>query len=239
MPALSRLKRDLCEIGHRMWQRGYCAGNDGNLSCRLSGNQVLATPTGISKGFLTPAMLPRVDLQGHAIGRPAQYPRTSEIFLHLAIYRKRSDVNAVVHAHAPHATAFACSGVALPQGVYPEAEVCLGLIPTVPYSKPGYQELGEKVAQAIGGETHAVLLGNHGVVTFGQDLSAAYYKLEMLESYCQILLVLKQIGRVNLLRPAQLAELLAEQKRPALADHRPAGAPEQRFFRGMNIRRPR
>jgi L-fuculose-phosphate aldolase len=234
MPTLLSLKREICSVGRRMWQRGYCAGNDGNVSVRHGQDRVLATPTGVSKGFMAPAMMTLVDLQARPVDRPrprTRYQRTSEIFLHLAIYRKRPDVHAVVHAHIPHATAFACSGIPLPQGLYPEAEVCLGTVPTVPYSKPGYQELGEKVAEHILPETHAVLLGNHGAVAFGKDLMDAYYKLEMLESYCQILLLLRQIGRVNLLTGAQLAELQGP--------NRPPRALDQSFFRGLRAPVPR
>ena len=225
--------REICDIGRRMWQRGFCAGNDGNLSCRVAKGRVLATPTGVSKGFLQPAMMTLVDLKGHPVGRPSKYQRTSEIFLHLAIYQKRPDVGAVVHAHSPHATAFACSGVPLPQGVYPEAEVCLGKIPTVAYSKPGYKELGGKVTREIEADTHAVLLGNHGAVTFGKSLMDAFYKLEMLESYCQILLLIKQIGQVRLLDPAQMAELRAEKQRLGLDDESGGPALEQTFFKNL------
>ena len=100
----------------------------------------------------------------------------------------------MIHAHVPHATAFACSGVELPGGVYPEAEVCLGTVSTVPYSKAGYEGLGAACVKALRADTNAMLLGNHGAVTFGATLTEAYYRLEMLEAYCQILLLIKQIG---------------------------------------------
>lgn len=230
---MTNIKHQLIDIAHRMWQRSYTAGNDGNLSVRLSPTRVLATPTGISKGFLEPKMLVSVDMDGTQVGRSA-YKRTSEILLHLAIYKQRPDVRAVVHAHIPHATAFACSGVPLPEGLYPEAEVCLGTVPTVPYTKAGYAELGLACRGFIQADTNALLLGNHGAVTFGATLTEAYYRLEMLEAYCQILLAIKQIGQVRMLSQAELAEILNEKQMMGLASGaKKAKKPEERFFKGM------
>jgi L-fuculose-phosphate aldolase len=195
-----------------MWQRGYCAGNDGNISVRLGGGRVLATPTGVSKGFMMPEMMVVVDLEGRQIGRP-KYRRTSEILLHVAIYRERADIGAVLHAHIPHATAFACAGVSLPGGIYPEAEICLGTVPTVGYAKAGYAGLGEACVRKLKADTNAMLLGNHGAVTFGKTLEEAYFRLEMLEAYCQILLALKQIGRVRKLSKDELREIEEEKRK--------------------------
>jgi L-fuculose-phosphate aldolase len=205
-------KRQICAIGKNMWHRGYCAGNDGNISVRLPKDGVLATPTGISKGFMTPPMIVTVDMQGRQLGR-SPYKCTSEILLHLALYRARPDLHAVVHAHIPCATAFACSGFTLPAGIYPEAELCLGAIPTVPYSKAGYAGLGQAAVRLLGSDTNAMLLGNHGAVTFGKTLTEAYYRLEMLEAYCQILLSLRQIGRIRKLTKSELADIAAEKRK--------------------------
>jgi L-fuculose-phosphate aldolase len=221
------IKREMCDTGERMWRRGYCAGNDGNISVRLPGagaaGRVLATPTGVSKGFMTPEMMVTVDPEGRQVGR-AKYRRTSEILLHVAIYRARADVGAVIHAHLPHATAFACSGVELPGGVYPEAEVCLGTVPTVPYSKSGYGELAATCVKSLREDTNAMLLGNHGAVTFGTTLTEAYYRLEMLEAYCQILLLIKQIGQVRMLTASELAEIAQEKRKMGLSNGHGGGA---------------
>jgi L-fuculose-phosphate aldolase len=230
--AAATMKRLMCAIGQRMWQRGYCAGNDGNISARLGRGRVLATPTGVSKGFMKPEMQVTVDMEGREVGRN-KYRRTSEILLHVAIYRARPDVRAVIHAHLPHATAFACSGMELPGGVYPEAEVCLGTVPTVPYRKSGYAELGAACVKALREDTNAMLLGNHGAVTFGRTLSDAHYRLEMLESYCQILLLIKQIGRIRMLSAVELEEIAEEKRKMGLSGGRRAGVrqrPEQHPF---------
>jgi L-fuculose-phosphate aldolase len=209
---VSNVRREICEIGRRMWRRGYCAGNDGNISVRLGGGKVLATPTGVSKGFMAPGMMVTVDMAGREVGRNT-HRRTSEILLHVAIYGARANVGAVIHAHCPHATAFACSGVELPGGVYPEAEVCLGRVPTVGYVKSGYAGLGAACVKALREDTHAVLLENHGAVTFGATLTEACYRLEMLEAYCQILLTIKRIGKVRRLSAREMAEIAEEKRR--------------------------
>ena len=150
----AQARKDICELGRRMWQRGFCAGNEGNLSVRLGADLVLCTPTGVSKGFMRPEMMAVVDMEGKQVAAPAGKRATSEIRLHLAIYRKRADVGAVIHSHTPHATAFACAAEAnragaLPMGVHPEAEVFLGRVPVVSYCTPGTEAVGEGCCAAI------------------------------------------------------------------------------------------
>jgi L-fuculose-phosphate aldolase len=235
MAQVQAIRREICDIGARLWQRGYCAGNDGNISVRLHGGRVLATPTGVSKGFMKPEMMVLVDLEGRQIGRP-RYRRTSEILLHVALYRKRADIGAVLHAHVPHATAFACAGVPLPGGIYPEAEICLGTVPTVAYAKAGYAGLGEACVRQLEADTNAMLLGNHGAVTFGRTLEEAYFRLEMLEAYCQILLALKQIGRVRALSRAELTDIAEEKRKMGLPPASRAVGGARDFFRGWASR---
>jgi L-fuculose-phosphate aldolase len=220
MPSLSASKKQICEVGRRIWLRGFCGGNEGNLSLRISQNRVLCTPTGVSKGFLTPAMLCTVDLEGAQIDTRNTFKRTSEILLHLAIYRKRPDVRAVVHSHSPHATAFAVSGVPIPEGIHPEAELFLGKVPTAPYTTPGYTGLGQSVCDLITPETNTVLLGNHGSVTFDATLQGAYDKLEILDAYCRILLLAHQFGHINPLTQTQMIDLLNYKKKFGLTDAR-------------------
>mgnify|MGYP006159639085 CR=1 FL=1 len=131
----------MCEIGRRIWLKGFCAGNEGNHSYRIGPDRVLCTPTGISKGFLKPDDICTVDMEGKQVA--GKRKRTSEILMHLAIYKARPDVKAVIHSHPPHATAFAVAGVDLPTCIHPEAEVFLGAVKTAKYVTPGDTRLGD------------------------------------------------------------------------------------------------
>ena len=200
-----KIKEQMCEIGRRIWIKGFCAGNEGNHSYRIGENRVLCTPTGISKGFLRPDDICAVDLEGKQLG--GKRKRTSEILLHLAIYKARPDVKAVVHSHPPHATAFAVAGVELPTCVHPEAEVFLGAVRTAKYVTPGDTRLGESILPYVK-DSNAILLQNHGTVTYDKDLDGAYYKLEIVDAYSRILLLAKQVGSIRPLDADQMKELL-------------------------------
>jgi L-fuculose-phosphate aldolase len=145
--------------------------------------------------------------------------RTSEILLHLTIYKEKEDVKAVIHSHPPHATAFAVAGVELPTCIHPEAEVFLGPVKMAKYVTPGDTRLGESIKPFIK-ESNTILLGNHGVVCYGPDLEDAYYKLEIVDAYARILLLVKQLGSVNPLGATEMKELLDLKKRIGLADPR-------------------
>ena len=186
----TQTRKEICEIGRRLWKRGFCAGNEGNLSVRLGADRVLCTPTGVSKGFMRPEMMVVVNMAVKQVGGGGPYRPTSEIGLHLAIYEKRADVKAVIHSHTPCATAFACSARAnrageLPMGIHPEAEVFLRRVPVVGYCTPGTSAVGEKCCEEMGPRTNSMLLGNHGVVCFGAALVEAWTNLEMVEAYCR------------------------------------------------------
>ncbi|MDX1565075.1 MAG: class II aldolase/adducin family protein [Phycisphaeraceae bacterium] len=205
---LEDLKQLICRIGQRLWQRGYCAGNDGNLSVRLEEQRLLATATGLSKGFMDPATVRTTDLDGHGLDETGPAPST-EIKMHAAIYRARPEVRAVVHSHAPHATAFALAGRPLPEGVYPEAEVLLGRVPLVPFELPGTAALAEAVADALSDDTWAVLLANHGAVTFSdKGLLDAYHRMEVLDASCRILSLCDGLGGARRLSDEQLRQVL-------------------------------
>lgn len=222
-----KLKQQMCDIGHRIWQRGYCAGNEGNHSIRIGEDQVLCTPTGVSKGFLSPEMITLVDMDGEQIDTNNKWKRTSEVKVHLAIYKHRPDVRAVIHSHPPHATAFAVANIPIPEGVHPEAEVFLGRIPMAPYATPSKQDLPDSIIPMIGPETNSIMMGNHGSVSFSdKDLVDAHYKLEILDAYCRILLLSKQLGQLNVLDPSQMTELLQVKQNFGLTDERLACAPE-------------
>lgn len=212
-----RIKEQMCEIGRRIWLKGFCAGNEGNHSYRISDSRVLCTPTGVSKGFLKPEDICTVDLEGNQIA--GKRKRTSEILLHLAIYKARPDIKAVVHSHPPHATAFAIANVDLPTCIHPEAEVFLGAVKTAKYVTPGDKRLGESIQPYVK-DSNTILLQNHGAVTFDKDLEGAYYKLEIVDAYARILLLAKQIGSIRPLDAAEMKELLDLKQRFGLEEPR-------------------
>jgi L-fuculose-phosphate aldolase len=204
----------MCEVGRRVWSRGLCAGCEGNLSVRVDDDTVLCTPSGVSKGFLEPPSLRTVLLDGTPLDLDDGFTVTSEIRVHLAVYRERPDVRAIVHSHAPLATAFAVAGVPLPDGVYPEADVTLGRVPIAPYALPGTAALAERVAASLAPDTQAMLLARHGTLTFSsRGLLDAYHRLEVLEAWCRIVIALRSLGRVEPMTEAQRAEVRALARR--------------------------
>jgi L-fuculose-phosphate aldolase len=212
-----KLKDLMCDIGRRIWLKGFCAGNEGNHSYRISENRILCTPTGISKGNLKPDDLCIVDIEGKQISGARK--RTSEIRLHLAVYKERPDVKAVIHSHPPHATAFAVAGVDLPTCIHPEAEIFLGTVKTAKYVTPGDKRLGESIAPFIK-DSNTILLGNHGVICYDTDLEQAYYKLEIVDAYARILLLAKQVGNIRPLAANEMKELLELKGKIGLSDSR-------------------
>src|SRR5947199_827972 len=212
-----KIKDQMCEIGRRIWQKGFCAGNEGNHSYRIADNKVLCTPTGISKGFLRPDDICTVDLEGKQLSGSRK--RTSEILLHLAIYKARPDVKAVIHSHPPHATAFAVAGIDLPTCIHPEAEVFLGTVKTAKYVTPGDKRLGESILPYVK-DSNTILLQSHGVVCFAPDLEQAYYQLEIVDAYARILILAKQVGSIRPLEAPEMKELLELKERFGLKDAR-------------------
>lgn len=212
-----KLKEQMCDIGRRIWQKGFCAGNEGNHSYRMGENRILCTPTGISKGNLKPDDLCIVDMEGKQVSGSRK--RTSEILLHLSIYKARPDVKAVIHSHPPHATAFAVAGVDLPTCVHPEAEVFLGAVKTAKYVTPGDTRLGESILPYVK-DSNTILLQSHGVVCFHPDLEQAYYQLEIVDAYARILVLAKQIGTIRPLDGGEMKELLELKQRFGLREPR-------------------
>ncbi len=203
-----KTKQDICDIGYRIWLRGYCAGNEGNHSVRVGPDRVLCTPTGVSKGFLKPEMICMVDMEGNHLDKNNRYKPTSEVMVHLEIYKKREDIKAVVHSHPPHASAFALVGMPIPEGIHPEAEVFLGRIPFADFAMPSKMALADSIVPLIKEDTNSVIMGNHGVVCFSHSLEETYYKLEILDSYCRVLLLSRSLGKPKLLTNDQMKELL-------------------------------
>lgn len=199
------IREQICEIGRRIYARGFAAGNDGNISCRLSDEVVLCTPTLICKGFMTPDDLCTVDLSGRQLS--GKRPRTSEIFLHLEVYKGDPAVKSVVHCHPPHAVAFAVAHEDIPTGILPEVEVFLGPVPRAPYETPGNDRFAATIRPFIG-RANTVVLSNHGTVSWGPTVERAYWNTEILDAYCRILILARQIGRVERLSAEKVNELL-------------------------------
>jgi L-fuculose-phosphate aldolase len=217
MVNMDEAREALCEVGRRVWQRGFVASNDGNFSFRLSEDRVLCTPTLLSKGFMKPDDLVIVDLDGnHVAGKRRG---TSEVRIHLYIYQNRPDVHSVVHVHPPHATAFTIAKQELPKCVLQEVDLFIGEIPMAPYETTGTWKFAETIAPWVR-HHDCFLLTNHGAVTIGQDPFDAYYKMETLDQYCRILLLARQLGDWQTINMRGIEELLQLKKRLGIADKR-------------------
>lgn len=216
-PNLHKLKEEICDIGRRIYNKGFAAGNDGNISYRLSESEVLCTPTFISKGFMKPDDLCIVDMDGKQIS--GRRKRSSEILLHLTIMKSRPDVKSVVHCHPPHATAFAVAREPIPQCVLPEVEVFLGDVPITKYETPGGQAFADTVLPFVA-KTNVIILANHGTVSYSDTVEKAYWWTEILDAYCRILLLAKDLGRVNYFDEKQTRELLDFKTRLGFTDAR-------------------
>lgn len=198
------LRADIVEVGRRMHERGYVASNDGNISIRLDANTLLTTPKSVSKGFMTPDMMVVTDLEGRRI-RGNRDP-SSELLMHLEVYRSRPDVRAAVHAHPPVATGFAVAGIPLDRAVLAEVVTTLGSIPIAEYGTPSTQELADAVRKYI--KAHdGLLLANHGALTVAGEVFAAYYKMETIEHFARISLVARLLGREHLLSREEVERL--------------------------------
>jgi len=198
------LRAEIVEVGRRLWQRGFVASNDGNISVRLDEHRVLATPRSVSKGFMTPDMMVVTDMSGRRLAG-ARDP-SSELKMHLAVYEARPDVQAVVHAHPPGATGFAVAGIPLDRAVLAEVVTTLGSIPIAEYGTPSTAELPEAVRKYV--KVHdALLLANHGALTFAADLMAAYFKMETVEHFAQISLVARLLGGERVLASDEVMRL--------------------------------
>jgi L-fuculose-phosphate aldolase len=209
-PLEIRQRHEICNIGRSMYRRGYVVACEGNLSVRLDSNRILVTPAGACKGLLAPEDLLITDLDGQVlagVGRPS-----SEIRMHLVFYRERPDVGAVCHAHPPIATGFAAAGRALEDAVLPEVVMDLGNIPLAPYGTPGTADLSAGLLPLVPNHD-AILLENHGAVTCGRDIVTAYYRMETVEHFAQVLWTAETLGGARLLPRAEVRRLLATKLR--------------------------
>ena len=202
--AEEQIRADIVEAGRRLYARSYVASNDGNISARLDEGRLITTPKSVSKGFMTPDMMVIVDYQGRKIA--GERDPSTELPMHLEIYRNRPDANAVVHAHPPLATGFAVAGIPLTRAVLAEVITTLGSIPIAAYGTPSTDELPAAVRKYI--KAHdGMLLANHGAVTCGPDVMGAYYKMETIEHFAKISLVARLLGRENLISKDEVERL--------------------------------
>lgn len=215
------IKKQICEIGRRIYDKGMVASNDGNISVRLNANEFLCTPTGVSKGFMTPDFICKVDKEGKVIQANKGYKPSSEIKMHMRVYKERPDVNAVVHAHPLYATGFAIAGIALTQPIMPEAVITLGCVPIAEYGTPSTEEIPDAVEKYLQ-HFDAVLLANHGALSFSDTLLNAYHKMESLEFYAQLLFISKQIGGPKELSHEQVKKLYEIRRQFGMTGKHPA-----------------
>ena len=219
MSDIEQYKQEICDIGDRLYKRGFAAANDGNITYRVSENEVLCTPTMVTKGFMKPADIALIDMEGNQLAGARK--RSSEALLHLEILKARPDVKSVVHCHPPHATAFAVAREAIPSCVLPEVEVFLGNVPIAKYATPGGKEFAETILPFVA-QSNVMVLANHGTVSYGESVERAYWWTEILDAYCRILILAKQVGRVEFLSEQHGWELLDLKKRFGFDDPRHA-----------------
>lgn len=210
-------REHICEIGRRLWQRQYVEASAGNITYRLNDGRIVATPTMISKGFMKPEDLVILDIEGNQL--IGERRKTSEILVHLAILRERTDLRCVIHSHAPHATAFAITSGTLPRCIHPELELFLGEVPIAPYETPGTQRVADSLLPFVR-DYNVFLLASHGLVAAGTGILDAFWKTEIVDAYCRLLILAQNVGEPNRLNVEQMSELLEVKKNLGIADRR-------------------
>ena len=217
-PVAEAIKREIVDVGRKLWLREYVDGNGGNISCRLTDELVLCTPTMRSKADLLPDDISLVDLDNNRICGSAAH--TSEIRLHLAIYKVVPEARAVVHCHPPHATAYAITGLCPPLEILPEHEVFVGPVPLSPYETPGTQAFAETVVPLVQ-KHNTVLLANHGVVCWADTTTHAEWLVEVLDTYCRTLMLAAHLGRpLTRIPHEKIVDLLAIKHKLGIPDAR-------------------
>jgi L-fuculose-phosphate aldolase len=209
-------------VCHRLAAKGFVTAQDGNVSARIPNGNILVTPSSVNKGSVTERMLVEVTPEGSAVTLDRK--ASTELGMHLFIYRERQDVQAVVHAHPTYATGFAAARVPIPSAIFPEVIVGLGTIPLAPYATPSTRDLADSLAPFVH-TSDAILMSNHGVVAYGSDLESAYYKLEKVEHVAQMTFVARMLGGEHRLSDHELQKLLSlsgpvygKTARPVIAD---------------------
>jgi L-fuculose-phosphate aldolase len=217
-PEAEAVKKEICAVGRKLWHRGFVDGNGGNISYRIGPNEVLCSPTLVSKFDLTPEDLCLVDLDGVQIA--GTKARTSEIFLHLEIYKAVPEAKACVHCHPPHATAYAITGRVPPNGIIPEFEVFVGKVAISPYETPGTAAFAQTVLPYVR-EHNTVLLSNHGIICWADTVTHAEWYAEVVDTYCHTLILASQLGvPISQISEKHTSDLLAIKKTLGLPDSR-------------------
>ena len=215
------IKKQICEIGKRIYNKGMVASNDGNISVKIGENEFLCTPTGVSKGFMTPEYICKVDRDGKVIQANPGFKPSSEIKMHMRVYKERPDVQSVVHAHPLYATSFAIAGIPLTEPIMPEAVIALGCVPIAEYGTPSTEEIPDAISKYLQ-HYDAVLLANHGALSFSDSLLSAYHKMESLEFYAQLLYQAKVLGGPKQLTDAQVQRLYEIRRQFGMKGKHPA-----------------
>ena len=215
------IKQQICDIGKRIYDKGMVASNDGNISVKLNDNEFLCTPTGVSKGFMTPEYICKVDRDGKVLEANPGFKPSSEIKMHMRVYKERPDVNAVVHAHPMYATGFAIAGIPLTQPIMPEAVISLGAVPIAEYGTPSTEEIPDAISKYLQ-SYDAVLLENHGALSFSDSLLNAYHKMESVEFYAKLLYIANQLGGPKELSESQVQRLYEIRRQFGMTGKHPA-----------------
>lgn len=215
------IKKQICDIGKRIYNRGMVAANDGNISVKINDNEYLCTPTGVSKGFMTPDYICKVDADGRVLQANDGFRPSSEIKMHMRVYKERPDVRSVVHAHPVYATSFAIAGIPLTQPIMPEAVIALGCVPIAAYGTPSTKEIPDAISKYLQ-FYDAVLLENHGALTYSDSLINAYHKMESVEFYAQLLFKSRQLGGPKELNQQQVERLYEIRRQFGLPGKHPA-----------------
>jgi L-fuculose-phosphate aldolase len=202
------LRELICDIGRNLFNKDYVAANDGNISARLSENEIIATPTGVSKGYLTPKKLVKVNLQGEILEANEGYRPSTEVKMHLRVYNRLPEMNGVVHAHPPFATAFAIKGEVLDKMMMPESVIAMGEIPLAVYGTPSTEEIPDSIEPYLG-KKQAVLLESHGAIAWGKDVMAAYLNMERLEYTAKLTFITRMINGERELPKNRIEELVS------------------------------
>ncbi len=217
----NEIKGRICDVGKRIYDRNMVAANDGNISVKVNDHEFLCTPTGVSKGFMTPEYICKVDEKGDVIEANEGFRPSSEIKMHMRVYAKRPDIGAVVHAHPRFATSFAITGQPLSVPIMSEAVVSLGCVPLAPYATPSTEEVPDSIVPYLD-DFDSVLLENHGALTWSVDLLSAYMKMESLEFYAELLYKSKMLGTPTGFTKDQIKDLAKVRRKMGIQGKYPA-----------------
>lgn len=202
----SQIRREICDCGQKMYDKGFVAANDGNISARISDDVIIVTPTGVSKGGMLPASLVKMDFDGNILS--GRNKPSSEVKMHIEVYLQSNEIMSVVHAHPPMSTAFAVARRPLDKPILSEAICTLGVVPVADYATPGTEEVPQSISPYVR-HYNAVLLANHGLLTWGTDITQAFFRMESVEQYAKIMYYLDKIGEPQELKCDRVEELVA------------------------------